>query len=98
MAQEIDIHLAEISLSPYNIQDYEDCGEDQVEKLPLHGPIAVFVKDFVDFHFKPEPFKKRKRDNARVVARRLEDADPRIKTMNAFFQKPPSGKNRRLSH
>ena len=23
---EIDIHLAEISLSPYNIQDYEDCG------------------------------------------------------------------------
>ena len=40
----IDIHLAEISLSPYNIQDYEDCGEDQVEKLPLHGPIAEFVK------------------------------------------------------
>ena len=44
---DIDIHLAEISLSPYNIQDYEDCGEDQVEKLPLQGPIADFVKEFV---------------------------------------------------
>ena len=76
---EIDIHLAEISLSPYNIQDYEDCGEDQVEKLPLRGPIAVFVKDFVDFHFKPEPFKKRKRDNARVVGEDRGHADPRIK-------------------
>ena len=28
----IDVHLAEVSLSPYNIQDYEDCGEDKVEK------------------------------------------------------------------
>ena len=48
---DIDIHLAEISLSPYNIQDYEDCGEDQIEKLPLQGPIANFVKEFVDIHF-----------------------------------------------
>ena len=85
---EIDIHLAEISLSPYNIK-IEDCGEDQVEKLPLRGPIAVFVKDFVDFHFKPEPFKKRKRDNARVVGEDRGHADPRIKTMNAC-KKPPS--------
>ena len=38
-----DMHLAELSLSPYNIQDYEDCGEDQVEKLPLVGPIHDFV-------------------------------------------------------
>ena len=27
---EADVHLAELSLSPYNIQDIEDCGEDQI--------------------------------------------------------------------
>ena len=30
---EIDIHLAEVSLSPYNIQDYEDSGEDIIKKV-----------------------------------------------------------------
>jgi hypothetical protein len=63
---EIDVHLAEISVSPYNIQDILDCGEDQVEKLALQGPVAEFLKDFVEIHFKPEPFKKRKRDKAKI--------------------------------
>ena len=90
---EVDIHLAEISLSPYNIQDYEDCGEDQVEKLPLHGPIADFVKDFVDVHFKPEPFIKRKRDKARLERDQMAQADPRLKTQGNAF-KIPSNKKR----
>ena len=84
--QRLDIHLAEISLSPYNIQDYEDCGEDQIEKLPLHGPIADFVREFVDIHFKPEPFIKRKRDKARVERDQVGGADPRLKARGAFFQ------------
>ena len=29
---DIDVHLAEVSLSPYNIQDYEDSGEDIIKK------------------------------------------------------------------
>ena len=91
--EEVDIHLAEISLSPYNIQDYEDCGEDQVEKLPLHGPIADFVKDFVDVHFKPEPFIKRKRDKARIERDQMGQADPRLKTQGNAF-KIPSNKKR----
>ena len=91
--EEVDIHLAEISLSPYNIQDYEDCGEDQVEKLPLHGPIADFVKDFVDVHFKPEPFIKRKRDKARLERDQMAQADPRLKTQGNAF-KIPSNKKR----
>jgi hypothetical protein len=80
---EIDVHLAEISLSPYNIQDIEDCGEDQVEKLVLHGPIAQFVRDFVETHFKPEPFKKRKRDRARIE-RAENPAGPRVRQANVF--------------
>ena len=90
--QEVDIHLAEISLSPYNIQDYEDCGEDQIEKLPLHGPIADFVREFVDIHFKPEPFIKRKRDKARVERDQIGGADPRLKTRGHSF-KISSAKN-----
>ena len=90
--QDVDIHLAEISLSPYNIQDYEDCGEDQIEKLPLHGPIADFVREFVDIHFKPEPFIKRKRDKARVERDQIGGADPRLKARGHSF-KISSAKN-----
>ena len=90
----IDIHLAEISLSPYNIQDYEDCGEDQVEKLPLQGPIAEFVKEFVEIHFKPEPFIKRKRDKARIDRDQLGGADPRLRRDGDMFQVPSDRKKR----
>ncbi len=59
---DLDIKLIEVSLSPYNVQDYEDSGEDQIEKIPLLGPIKKLVEDFVDIHYVPEPFIKRKRD------------------------------------
>jgi len=74
-----DMHVAELSLSPYNIQDYEDCGEDQVEKLPLAGPIHAFVTAFVEAHYHPEPFKKRVRDRANTEARVGGRADPRLR-------------------
>ena len=96
--EDIDIHLAEISLSPYNIQDYEDCGEDQVEKLPLQGPIAEFVKQFVEIHFKPEPFIKRKRDKARVDRDQLGGADPRLRRDGDMFQVPSDRKKRDKYH
>ncbi len=74
-----DMHVAELSLSPYNIQDYEDCGEDQVEKLPLAGPIHSFVAAFVEAHYHPEPFKKRVRDRANIEAHVGGRADPRLR-------------------
>jgi hypothetical protein len=74
-----DMHVAELSLSPYNIQDYEDCGEDQVEKLPLAGPIHSFVAAFVEAHYHPEPFKKRVRDRANTEAHVGGRADPRLR-------------------
>ena len=83
-----EIHLAEISLSPYNIQDYEDCGEDQVEKLQLQGPIATFVEEFVRQHYHPEPFKKRKRDSVRVDGRDAGRGDVRLDQQNDVFNAP----------
>ena len=85
---DVDVHLAELSLSPYNIQDIEDCGEDQVEKLPLQGPIADFVSEFVRIHFKPEPFKKRKRDKARVDGNEMSRGDPRLQRNGDVFRSP----------
>ena len=75
----IDIHLAEVSLSPYNIQDYEDCGEDKVEKVPLYGPVAELLNKFVDVHFHPEEFKKRKRDKKNIDENVRRGGDQRLK-------------------
>ena len=82
---DIDIHLAEVSLSPYHIQDYEDCGEDRVEIVPLYGPIADLLEKFVEFHFHPEEFKKRKRDKKKIDSITKRGGDARItnkKTLN----------------
>ena len=75
----IDVHLAEVSLSPYNIQDYEDCGEDKVEKVPLYGPIAELLNKFVGVHFHPEEFKKRKRDKKNIDENIHRGGDQRLK-------------------
>ncbi len=88
---DIDVHLAEISLSPYNIQDIEDCGEDQVAKLVLQGPIESFVREFVENHFKPEPFIKRKRDKANIE-RGENAAGPRV-PQGGVFATPSAHKN-----
>ena len=80
----IDIHLAEVSLSPYHIQDYEDCGEDKVEKIPLYGPIAELLEKFVEFHFHPEEFKKRKRDKKNIDQNVKRCGDARLKLNNTY--------------
>jgi len=80
----IDVHLAEVSLSPYHIQDYEDCGEDKVEKVPLYGPIADLLEKFVEFHFHPEEFKKRKRDKKNIDQNTRRGGDFRLNKKNTY--------------
>ena len=74
-----DIMLVEVSLSPYTVQDYEDCGEDQIIKMPLTGRMAEFVETFVETYFKPEKFIKRKRDRAMIDEKENRGGDQRIK-------------------
>jgi hypothetical protein len=76
---EAEMMIVEVSLSPYTIQDYEDCGEDQVVKLPLVGPMAELVTEFVETYFKPETFVKRKRDKARIDELEIRGGDRRVK-------------------
>ena len=82
---DIDVHLAEVSLSPYNIQDYEDSGEDIIKKIPLKGPISDLLEKFVEQHFKPEEFIKRKRDRARIDENVIRGGDQRIKRKNSNY-------------
>ena len=82
---DIDVHLAEVSLSPYNIQDYEDSGEDIIKKIPLKGPISDLLEKFVEQHFKPEEFIKRKRDRARIDENVIRGGDQRLKRKNSNF-------------
>ena len=82
---EIDIHLAEVSLSPYNIQDYEDSGEDIIKKVPLDGPISQLLEKFVETHFRPEEFIKRKRDKAKIDENLSRGGDQRLSKKNRKY-------------
>ena len=82
---DIDVHLAEVSLSPYNIQDYEDSGEDIIKKVPLEGPIFNLLEKFVEQHFKPEEFIKRKRDRAKIDENIARGGDQRLKSKNTNY-------------
>ena len=42
---DVDVHLAEMSLSPYNIQDIEDCGEDQVENYRYKDQLLILCEN-----------------------------------------------------
>lgn len=58
------VHLA--TLSPYEAQDYLDSGDEQVERLLLPAGYEDWLRGFVDFHYKPQEFKKRKRDKVKI--------------------------------
>lgn len=74
-----EMMLVEVSLSPYSIQDIEDCGEDQVIKIPLVGMLKAFVSEFVETFYTPDTFVKRKRDKARIDEDQKRGGDKRIK-------------------
>ena len=86
---EYGIILDSVCLSPYIIQDYEDIGEDQIEKVALKGPIAKFLEDFVKNHFKPVEFKKRQRDKKHITDKVEEGkGDPRVRQIADVFRAP----------
>jgi len=85
---EAGIRLVEVSVSPYHIQDYEDCGEDQIEKLPLAGPIRDLVAEFVEAHYQPEVFKKRRRDRVDTDEVFAVRGDARITSQDDVFRVP----------
>ena len=89
---EAGLRLVEVSLSPYHIQDYEDCGEDQIEKLPLAGPIYELVAEFVETYYHPDAFKKRQRDRVDPEEVFAPRGDPRLDRTGDVFAAPSKPK------
>lgn len=58
--------LHEVTASPYDAQDETDSGDGIVERVPMPGPIATWIADFCRAHPEEEPFRKRRRDKAKV--------------------------------
>ena len=90
---EFGLTLDSVCLSPYIIQDFEDIGEDQIEKVTLDGPIAKFLEDFVSNHFKPVKFIKRQRDKKHITDLIQEGkGDPRVRQTSDVFRAPNKSK------
>ncbi len=59
------IQVSLVTASPYEAQDYLDSSEDQVERIQIPDDIRQWIEAFVDTHYSPQEFKKRKRDRLR---------------------------------
>ncbi len=82
--------------SPYESQDYDDAGEDLIEKVPMPEGLVAWVRDFALAHYEEEEFKKRKRKNARTD--RVEDGrgDARIAQLSDVYRTPNGARKERL--
>lgn len=84
-------HPVEVVLataSPYDAQDYEDSGEEIVEKVAMPAGLIDWIKAFVDQHHEDEKFIKRRRDKRRVDL--VEDGvgDARIAQASDVYRAP----------
>ena len=50
-----------VTACPYESQDYLDSGDDIVEPVAMPDAVVAFVQVYVDKHYEPEVFHKRKR-------------------------------------
>ena len=51
-----------VTASSYDAQDYQDAGDDIIEKVAMPEEVAALIQAFVEEHHIEEEFKKRKRD------------------------------------
>lgn len=55
-----------VTVSPYEMQDHLDAGEDIVEAVTVPDSLAALIVEFVDQHHVEVEFKKRKRERFAV--------------------------------
>jgi len=82
----VEVVLA--TVSPYDAQDYDDSGEEIVEKVAMPTGLIDWIKAFVDRHHEDEKFVKRRRDERRVDL--VEDGvgDARIAQASDVYRAP----------
>jgi len=52
-------HLHTVTASPYDVQDFSDCGDDIVERVAMPPAIAAAVRDFIHAH--PDQLQQKKK-------------------------------------
>ncbi len=63
---EFPYQVLTITVSPFEAQDYQDAGDEIIEKVPMPEEVAAFVETFVDCHHVEQKFIKRKRDKVKL--------------------------------
>ena len=91
----VDYTLTSVTASPYEAQDDLDSAELLIERVPMPEGLKAWIAEFVEAHFKEEPFKKRKR--RRWVEDAVQDGigDPRIRQDADVYRAPGA---RRVTH
>lgn len=87
--------VARVTASPFESQDYEDSGEEQVEKVLMPEGLVAWVRDYVEAHHEEEAFIKRRRDKSRTDRVELGRGDPRIKQVTDVYRAPGSARVRK---
>ena len=85
---DMPLRVAHVTASPYEAQDYNDSGEELVEKVAMPPGLVAWVQDFTDTHHEEEVFVKRHRD--RIRTDRSEDGrgDIRIRQDSDVYRSP----------
>lgn len=60
-----EITAVRATASPFEAQDFLDCGEDIVEPVPMTEGLIAWIQTFIERHHQEVPFKKRKRKDFR---------------------------------
>ena len=83
-----DVFVQTVTASAYEAQDYLDSGEEIVEAVPMPDGLVAWVRDFVDVHFREEPFVKRKRDRKRIDLAEDGIGDARVRQAADVYRAP----------
>jgi hypothetical protein len=81
-----DLHA--VTASPFEAQDALDSGEELVERIPLTPELAGWIAEFVEAHWRPEPFRKRRRSPATMDGVESGRGDPRIRQEADVYRAP----------
>jgi len=77
-----------VTVSVQDAQDAQDSGSDLVEAVPLSPALAGWVAEFVEAHWKPERFRKRRRDSVEVDGVDVGKGDPRVRQAADVYRAP----------
>lgn len=85
-----------VTASPYESQDYNDSGEELIEKVAMPAGLIAWVQDFVEKYHEEEVFVKRKRDKKRIDEMEDGIGDARISQLSNVYRSPAGARKERL--